>query len=333
MTAASGCSADPSATRATGARGQPTARPRRLAGTANIGLVAPSGSLTETATAIENAVAYFESLGHHVFQDDTLRSSWRYFSATDETRLASFHRMVADPRIDIIMAARGGYGLSRIIADFDYPAIARSGKLFVGFSDFTIFHLAALARCGMVTLAGPMAAVDFCHTTRSTFTEDRFWSLVRSSVCSTGEIACSHRYPAQTVEGVIWGGNLSLVVHLLGTAYFPAIEGGILFIEEVNEDPYRIERMFLQLLHSGVLPSQRALLIGELSGCEPTARSRAPYTVDDVLDTLRARLAMPVLSGLPFGHIKDKITIPVGARAALQVEPYRYSIEFSDYNQ
>jgi muramoyltetrapeptide carboxypeptidase len=131
-------------------------------------------------------------------------------------------------------------------------------------------------------------------------------------------------------QGTIWGGNLALVAHLVGTPYLPPIRGGILFLEDVNEHPYRIERMLLQLHHAGVLDAQRLLLLGQFTGFAPVASDNG-YGLDDAFAALAARTRTPILRGMPFGHVRSKITIPVGATATVRVERDRYRIRFSRY--
>ena len=240
--------------------------------------------------------------------------------------------MAADPRIDIVMAVRGGYGLSRIIGQLDFVALAETRKIFVGFSDFGVFNLAALAHCGMVSFAGPMAAVDLCHDQPSALTEASFWGLLGNSSFPLPTVSCAHDYPSQQIEGTIWGGTLALVTHLLGTPYFPHLQDGILFLEDINEEPYRVERMLMQLWHAGVLQRQRAILIGDFQNCRPGSLSHTAYTMQDVLQTLSERYEGPLLLNFPFGHIKDKITIPIGGRANLRLLDGAYQITFSDYN-
>jgi muramoyltetrapeptide carboxypeptidase len=306
-------------------------RPRRLQGSATIGMVAPSGYVAERSR-LDAAVRRLESLGHRVVVDQGVAAGWKYFSGTDEERLTAVQRMAADPRIDIVMAVRGGYGLTRILHRLDFAALAETRKIFVGFSDFGVFNLAALAQCGMVSFAGPMAAVDFCHDEPSALTEASFWGLVSNSSFPLAPVSCTHGYPPQHIDGTIWGGTLALVTHLLGTPYFPHLQDGILFLEDINEEPYRVERMFLQLWHAGVLQRQRAILIGDFHNCRPTSLSQSGYAMQDVLQTLSERYEGPLLLNLPFGHIKDKITIPVGGHAVLQLLDGAYQITFSDYN-
>ena len=142
-----------------------------------------------------------------------------------------------------------------------------------------------------------------------------------------------HGYEPRRIDGTLWGGNLSLLTHLVGTPYFPAIEGGILYVEEVAEEPYAIERLFMQLYHAGVLSSQRALLLGDFADCTPTNPLRYPYSMEEVVETLRQLLPYPVLTGLPFGHVPRKVTLPFGAPGTVSIREGGFTLRFAGHVQ
>ena len=319
--------------------------PRRLKAGATIGICAPSGFITEPGS-LEIASLYLSERGFRIVEAPHVRSRWEYFAGTDYDRLNDFHALVRDPDIDVIMAARGGYGLTRLLPSLDFQAIAASGKIFVGFSDFTALHLALLAQVGMVSFAGPMACPDFGHHNRSPLHVEQFEGMLRAErhlsppvkmpfTASDGE--AGHVLRAQVgdgIEGTLWGGNLSIVAHLAGTPYMPDLEDGILFLEEVNEEPYKIERMLMQLAHAGILKKQRAILLGQFNRCEPTAASAAPYTLKSVVDFLKGWVHAPILQNLPFGHVRDKITLPVGGYVHISLLDERhYQLGLGNYNR
>jgi len=303
--------------------------PRRLPERAAIGVCAPAGRVD--AAQLEKGVAFLRSLGHEVVVSPHISNSWRYFSAPDEERVADLMALVADDRLDMIMAARGGYGISRILDRIDWARVAASGKLFVGFSDFTAFNCAAFALGGLVTFQGPMVASDFGSGEPLDFMVANLWPALRRDSHSIDGIASEHSYGSRRIEGTLWGGNLALLVHLVGTPFFPAIDSGILFVEEIAEDPYAIERMFLQLLHAGVLEKQRALILADFTDCKPNNPKRYPYSMEEMLESLRGWLPYPVLTGLPFGHVARKLTLPFGAPATLSIERGGYSLSFSGH--
>src|SRR5688572_18202322 len=220
--------------------------PRALEEPATIGICAPSGRVDEVA--LQHSVDYLKDLGHAVVMPDETRHEWRYFAGSDDERLAGLHRVIDDPRVQLVMAARGGYGLSRLLHRIDWNRVAESGKIYCGFSDFTAFNMAAYTCANLLTMHGPMLTSDLAKTTApDSFAENHFWTALTHNEHRIEDIACDHGYDARRVDGVLWGGNLALVTHLVGTPYFPSIDGGILYVEDLNEEPYAIERMFLQL--------------------------------------------------------------------------------------
>lgn len=303
--------------------------PRALREPATIGVCAPSGRVDEAALA--QGTAYLQELGHRVVVPPSTMHAWRYFAGNDDERLAGLHALVDDPEIDLVIAARGGYGLTRLLPRIDWGRVAASGKLFVGFSDFTAFNLAAHACANLVTFHGPMLAIDFGRPAADNFTEQHFWMALSRDTHRIDAIACAHGYDPRRIDGTLWGGNLSLLAHLVGTPYFPSIEGGILYVEEIAEEPYAVERLFMQLYHTGVLGRQSALVLGDFSECRPTNPLRYPYAMEEVLETLRALLPYPVLTDLPFGHIARKVTLPFGAPGTLSIHAGSYSLRFSGH--
>jgi muramoyltetrapeptide carboxypeptidase len=297
-----------------------------------IGIFSPSGALTNER--ISSGLATLESQGYHVKIAPAATNEWRYFAGTDDERLASFHQMMNDPTVDAMMMSRGGYGLSRLLHRIDWQAVAASKKVFCGFSDFTAFNCAALAKANYITYSGPGAATDFdwSRETAESAADHAFmvahcWPALEGAQVSAGPYDCAHAYEPQTITGPIFGSNLSLFSHLAGTPYIPNIEGGILFFEEIAEEPYAIERMLLQLFHAGILQKQRAMIFADFSDCEPSS-GRYAYTMAHVVETMRELLPYPVLTGLPFGHVAKKLTIPYGAGAILSIGQESFSLNY-----
>lgn len=297
------------------------AAPRALSERAVIGICQPSGALPDP-TALPRAIAHLQSLGHQVVVAPRVTARSGCFAGSVAQRLEDLHALVAHPDVQLIMPARGGFGLSHLLPHIDWAACAASRKLFCGFSDFTAFTLGLHARTGQTSFAGPMAVSDLAGETVSPLHAAEVWPLFR-------QCAGEHRYPPfmhqgpplqDRIAGPLWGGNLSLLAHLVGTPWFPDIAGGILFIEDIAEAPYRVERMLLQLELAGVLARQRAILLGAFTACDPVAAAPNPYTLSEVFAALRQRFAGPVLDGLPFGHIRDKVALPFGAAAHLSID-------------
>lgn len=297
-----------------------TIRPRHIA------IVAPSGYAADPE-ALDRAVTRLRAQGHQVHDFCSGHSRHQRFAAGDEERVAQLHAAARHPDAEIVIALRGGYGLSRLLPAIDFGLLAASGKLFVGHSDFTALHLGLLATHGGISFAGPMICDDFSRADISEFTESRFWHCLNGPM--TVAIAAQDN-PVVDVQGKLWGGNLSMIVHLIGTPWVPQVEGGILFLEDVNEHPYRVERMLLQLLHSGVLARQKAVVFGDFSGYRLSDYDNG-YNFEAMLAFLRAQLPVPVLQGLPFGHTRDKLTLPVGAACRLQSDPAGLNLSFNAY--
>jgi muramoyltetrapeptide carboxypeptidase len=297
-----------------------------MTGSLQFTIVAPAGFATDPS-AVDRAEALLARLGHRVRSDATARSRWQRFSAQDDERLAAIARVASDDDTDIALMLRGGYGFTRLVDRIDFAALARAKKRWMGHSDFTAFQLAALARAGMITYAGPMASYDFGARSPSPFTLANCFGVLDNDEWT---VECALDGPDRRASGTLWGGNLAMVAHLVGTPYWPAIDGGILFLEDVGEHPYRIERMLYQLLHAGVLRRQQAVLLGAFTGYELNAND-AGYDIGTAFAQLRSRIEAPIYTGLPFGHVPDKLTLPVGGRCELAVTQGRARLRLSHY--
>jgi muramoyltetrapeptide carboxypeptidase len=246
------------------------------------------------------------------------------FAGDDETRLAAIHRAAASGA-DVALITRGGYGLTRLLPAIRYKAVAKAiekGMHFVGLSDFTAFQSAVLAQTGAVTWSGPALGEDFGVEGEP---DDIMQACFEDLVSGQGEGAGWQLPRAEAAvrpieaKGALWGGNLSVLVSLVGTPWLPKVKGGILFLEDVHEHPYRVERMLTQLLHAGVLERQKAIVLGHFTNYKPVPHDRG-FRLATVVDWVRAKTGVPVLTGLPFGHVPTKVTLPVGAKVHLAVE-------------
>jgi muramoyltetrapeptide carboxypeptidase len=292
-----------------------------------IALVAP-GSYALDPDAFPRGIARLESQGilvHNYYDHDARHLR---FGGTDAVRLAQLDAAAADPDVQVVMAIRGAYGMTRLLPHIDFERMASSGKIFVGFSDVTAFHMALYARTGALSYAGPMFAGDFGAAEVVDFTlEDFRRCLAGPTHTIEGRGAAN---PVLDVNGTAWGGNLAMVVSLLGTEYFPRIDGGILYLEDIAEHPFRVERMLLQLMQAGVLQRQRAVLLGDFSGYRLGAVDNG-YDFEQMLAYLRATLPCPILTGLEFGHGARRVTIPFGARAHLTCDGDAWRMTLADY--
>lgn len=278
-------------------------------------LFSPSGQILEPKR-LELASQRLNQLGFAVDIDPDALAVHERFAGTDAQRLAAVQRALQQPR-PIVMATRGGYGLSRILGQIDWRAVADSGKRFVGMSDFTAFNLALLAQTGAISYTGPTAIADFGGDETDELTTELFGELMRGEL----ELFSFESEDSDAVDGhgVLWGGNLALVCSLLGTPYFPNIDGGILFLEDVGEAPYRVERMLTQLWHAGVLNRQMAVVLGRFTAYK-TGASDNGFDMDSVVRWLRETVKVPVVTGLPYGHVDVKVSLPVGKEVGLATE-------------
>lgn len=296
-----------------------------------IAIVAPGGQALDPC-AVERAIARLEDHGclvHNYYDHARIHER---FGGTDQARLAQLHAAVADPDVQLIMALRGGYGSTRLLPHIDFEAIAASGKLLVGFSDITAIQMGLMARTGAASYAGPMLVGDFGPQDPVRFTLDDFWRCLAGPTHTIDEriTACASGNPCVETSGTVWGGNLAMICSLLGTPYFPQIEGGILYLEDICEHPYRVERMLLQLDQAGVLARQRAVVLGDFSGYKLGANDNG-YDFEPMLAYLRHTLPLPILQGLSFGHIGRRVTIPFGAHGRLVSRRDGFTLGLSDY--
>ena len=292
-----------------------------------VAIVAPSG-YAASDVAVARGIATLEAQGCSVrnFYDGSRK--YQRFAATDDARIAQLYAASQDAEVDIVLALRGGYGLSRLLPSLDFPMLAASGKLFVGHSDFTAFQMGLLAQTGALSFAGPMLCDDFVRENLSALTMQSFWQCITHANHTVAVEVEGN--PALECEGTLWGGNLAILTHLVGSPYLPQIDNGILFIEDVNEHPYRVERMVLQLLHAGILERQQALVLGDFSAYTLSDYDNG-YDFAQMLAYLRNILPIPVIGGLPFGHTPDKVTLAVGASCQLRSEQTTLRLTMSDY--
>lgn len=292
-----------------------------------IAIVALGGYALDDA-ALARGIARLEQLGCVVHNYYDPAQKFERFGGTDAGRLAQLNAAASNLDVQVVMALRGGYGISRILPYIDFKAMAASGKLFVGYSDFTAFHMALMAQTGHGSFAGPMFFDDFIGAETSDFTLQQFWDCLSGP--SHQVVATAKNNPVLDLQGTLWGGNLAMLTHLLGTPYFPLVDDGILFVEDINEHPYRVERMILQLLHAGVFERQKALLLGDFSGYRLSPQDNG-YDFDTMLAFLRERLPVPVLTGLPFGHTRERVTLPIGAKTHLMSGADGFRLTLTDY--
>ena len=300
-------------------------KPKRLSPGDGVGLIAPASGVT--AETWNRAIKNIEDLGFKPVVGKFARGQVGFLSGSDKERLSDLHWAFSDPAIKAVWCVRGGGGAPRLLADIDYSLIRKNPKIFIGFSDITALHLAIHQNCGLVTFHGPVASSQFPDYTKGHLMD----VLTKPSApykITVSEFNTAKESPFYRTEvlnkgksrGRLIGGNLSLLTALAGTKYaLGNLRGKLLFIEEVNEPPYRIDRMLTQLRQSADLRSVAGIALGVF---EDTSAS-AGKTSQPVMDVLRDRLGdlnVPLVYGLSFGHIRDNITIPYGVEAELDAD-------------
>ena len=307
----------------------------------HIYIYSPSGAVRDK-TAFRRGVKRLEALGHTVEVDEAALARHQRFAGDDATRIAAIHRAAASGA-DVALISRGGYGITRILSGINYKTVAKGierGTQFVGFSDFTALQLALLAKTGAVTWAGPALCDDFgvgknaadpdghdsgAAPVPDDIMEDCFNDLLTGQGEGAGwrlPKSPKGEEPPSDIQikgATLWGGNLAVLSALVGTPYLPPIKGGILFLEDVAEHPYRIERLLTQLLLAGVLAQQKAVVLGQFTAFKLTPHDRG-FKMASVVDWLRGQIKAPVLTQLPMGHVLTKIALPVGAKVDLVAE-------------
>ncbi|ELH9798686.1 muramoyltetrapeptide carboxypeptidase [Salmonella enterica] len=281
-------------------------------------LIAPSGYCINQQAALRG-VQRLTDAGHQVENDEVIRRRFQRFAGTDAERLADVNSLASLTSPDtIVMPVRGGYGASRLLDRIDWQALAsrqqRDPLLICGHSDFTAIQAGLLAQANVITFSGPMLAANFGAETLNTFTEQHFWLALRKAQFT---VEWQGDGPQCDVQGTLWGGNLAMLISLIGTPWMPTIDKGILVLEDVNEHPFRVERMLLQLEYAGILNRQSAIVLGSFSGAAPNEYD-AGYSLESVYAFLRSRLSVPLITGLDFGHEQRTVTLPVGANATLK---------------
>ncbi|MFZ5825069.1 MAG: S66 peptidase family protein [Bacillota bacterium] len=296
-------------------------KPRPVSYGGLIGIISPSSPVDREA--LEAGLARLHAFGYRTLVGDHVLDQRGYLAGDDEARATDFNRIWANPEVEAVLCARGGYGAMRILERIDWELVRRTPKFFCGFSDVTALHLAMQREASLVTFHGPMVAA---------FGEAVVYNaegLLRAmqEVDALGQIhwpAPVDDQPPRPVvvrpgvaEGRLTGGNLSLLVSLMGTRWEPDLTGAILCLEEVDEAPYRVDRMLMQLKLAGKLRGLRGILFGDSPSCLSRIDGRPSLTLLEVLADHLGGLGVPVLYGFPSGHTAYRATLPFGVQARL----------------
>ena len=293
-----------------------------------IGIVSPA-SAPSAQEKIDKGVRYLEGLGYRVKVGRHVMDQHGYLAGSDEHRVGDLNDMLRDRMVKAIIAIRGGYGTPRLLHLVDYAAVRRTPKIIVGYSDITALQLALYRRTGLVTFSGPMVGVEMWDNI-DPYTEEHFWRLVTSpaKVGNLDNPDCeriSGHNPGKA-RGVLLGGNLSLLMSILATPYAPSLRSAILAVEDVDESPHRVDRMFTQLFLSGILGRIAGLVLGKFTDCVPSDPAKPHLTVEQVLEEMLQKVQCPVLGNVQFGHIPKKLTLPLGVSTAIDSRAGRLNL-------
>ncbi|MDX1604049.1 MAG: LD-carboxypeptidase [Salinimicrobium sediminis] len=307
---------------------QEVKRPKRLKKGDTIGIVSPAGAIYESEP-YEIAVESMEAMGLKVKLGEYVRTRHGHLAGTDEQRAEEFNEMWRDPDVDAIICLRGGSGAARILPLLDYETIEKNPKIFIGYSDITALHLAIYKKTGLVTFHGPLAT-----STWNNFAAEHFQKLLFEAEAvqyenpsDKGGLLTQTRNRIRTITpgtatGGLLGGNLSVLTNIMGTPYFPENwENKILYLEDVGEKIYAVDRMMTQLQLGGVLEKISGFIFGKCTECDPGGSSGyGSLTLEEVIDHYIKPLGIPAFSGAMIGHINDNVTIPNGIRAEMDAE-------------
>lgn len=312
-------------------------RPPRLNPGDTLGIIAPASAPPDPKN-VDRAVAVLEKLGYKTKLAPNVHKRWGYLAGADRERASDMMRMFTDKKVNAILCVRGGYGTARLLPLLDYKTIRANAKIFVGYSDITSLHCAFLTKAGLISFHGPMLNSDFALPELPDFTVQSFLRSLASSLprpAKRGEgqgegqgLDIATDYPGKTVKvlrhgiarGQLIGGNIALLCTVIGTPWQPSFKNAILFLEDIGEAPFRWDRMFTYLSNCGLLQQVAGIAIGINADChDPQAKTTKEYrqTMDDVLRERLLPLKIPVVTGLPFGHVPMNATFPIGIRAEL----------------
>jgi muramoyltetrapeptide carboxypeptidase len=313
----------------------PLVKAPALAAGSTIAVVAPASGVSKGEAL--DAAASLKNLGFKVKLGEHLTKGFGYLAARDEQRADEFMKFVLDPEVNCIMAVRGGYGVMRILPLLDFDAIRANPKVIVGYSDITALVNPIFQRSRLIAFHGPVASSTF-----DPYTLDSFRRTVMSATAA-GEFHESDEFKGSTfadarastiipgkAQGRLVGGNLSLVTALMGTPYEIETAGNILFLEEISEEPYHIDRMMMQLALGGKLQNCAGVALGRYNKCEGPMRNgefRLSLSIEQIVRGILEPLKIPTVYGLSIGHIKSKLTVPVGALATLDADVKTITID------
>lgn len=304
-------------------------RPKALKQGDFIGICASAGA-SHDLKEVANFVAVLQSFGYKVKEGQNCRKQFGYFSASDEERAAEFMAMILDPSVKAIFFTRGGWGCARILAHLDFNLIQQNPKIILGFSDISVLLNAITLKTGLTTFHGPNGNASW---------NDFSWASIQSLICQGNPIILKkhldelYEQSPKTIvggktKGELWGGNLTVLTGLLGTEFTPDWTTKILFFEDVLEEPYAIDRMLTQWKMNGVFEQVKGVVLGQFRKCKAEEPAFS-FTLEEVFQQHFSSLKIPVISGFPLGHIRNKYTLPIGEEVELDGDEFTITLHRS----
>lgn len=294
-----------------------TVKPKKLLRGDLIGVISPSSS-PDDLTKIDTGVQYLEKLGYKVAVGKNVGQVKGFLAGDDSARVDDLHSMFANREVKAVFTVRGGYGATRLLDKLDYNLIKKNPKIFAGYSDINALQLAMFKNCSLITFAGPMVAVDFAGEVNP-FTEENFWRMITSDK-KIGKLHNPHdekfyQLAKGKAEGRILGGNLTVISAMIGTGYLPDFSNSLLLLEDINEPPYKVDRMLNQLRISKIAKKVKGIILGRFVNCYETDQMKNSLTLNEVIEEYFHSLKVPVIYNFKHGHIKENLTIPLGLKA------------------
>lgn len=282
-----------------------------------IGIAAPA-SPPATEEALAKGIRYLEQLGYRIELGPHVYHRRGYLAGTDDQRTSDLHLLFANPKVKAIFTARGGYGALRVLPHLDFNLIRRNPKILLGYSDITALQLALFTKIGLVTFSGPMVSVEMAEGMRGE-AEERLWECLTSSR-PPRQIQIKPReqtvYCEGRATGRLLGGNLTMIAAMVGSRMLPGDEDHLLLLEEIDEKPYRIDRILLQMKQTKFLNTAKGVVLGKFIGCDP-ARGKPSLSLEQIFHDIFKPSDIPVMGHLQYGHVRNPITIPLGINARM----------------
>jgi muramoyltetrapeptide carboxypeptidase len=303
--------------------------PRGLSKGDTIGIISPAGPVDRER--LKTGIKALEELGYSIRLGRHVVDKWGYLAGKDEDRLADLHWAFADDEVDAVFCARGGYGTNRIISGVDFNLIRANPKILLGYSDITGLHIPIYQKTGLVVFQGPMVVSDWGKG----INDYSFRNLFRvisgrepaGEVTNPGDAEGMKFIGSGRVSGPLTGGNLSLLITTLGTPYEIDTRGKVLVIEDIDEDPYAIDRYLRHLHNAGKFDTIAGLVLGSFTNCVKKDSDKDSFSTEEVFNDFIKNISCPIVSGLTFGHSGITTTIPIGINAAIDIDDGRFTIE------